>query len=465
MRLLFLLPFINMRLKKTFRRVLLVTAVFIIVFIARYFYISLPLISAFGAKTLCSSIYLQHRNSETVIKEDLSGFPFSLATYNVNNTDSSVSVNVFGFAEKKAIFRKRLGATLINDFSEAEIRKQQFNIPSPPPDSINRRYENNLSDNSLPYINKQQLDKILQQEIYGNADKPTTTRAIVIVHNGKLVAEKYAPGFSYSTVMPTWSANKSITGCLIGILVKQGKLNIDAPAPVPQWAGTTKASITIKQLLQQTSGLDYHENYLYPSEATIMLFKKGNMANYAEGLPLKYPPGTVFNYSSGNSNILSDIIKRTVGENDYTSFPYRELLYKIGMLSATLEPDASGMYVGSSYCYATAHDFAKFGMFCLDNGKWNGEQILPDDWIQLSTQPSKADPHQQYGMQFWLNGFDKPGSKKHQFPDVPGDMYYADGYGGQGIFIIPSKQTVIVRLGLKKIDENKLIADILSTLP
>ncbi|MCC6288182.1 MAG: serine hydrolase [Chitinophagaceae bacterium] len=456
-----------MHLKKFFSRLLLLLVVFIIVFVAGYFYLSLPLISAFGAKTLCSSIYLQHRNPDTVIKEDLSGFPFSLATYNVSNTDSSVSVNVFGFAEKKAIFRKRLGATLINDFSETAIRKQEFNIPSPPPvaDSIYWPNGNKLADSIMPDREKQQLDEILQQEIYGHTHKPTTTRAIVVVHNGKLVAEKYAPGFSDSTVMPAWSVNKSITGCLIGILVKQGKLNIDTPAPVPQWAGTQKSSITLIQLLQQTSGLAYSENYLYPSEATNMLFKKGNMAGYAESLPLKFPPGTVFNYSSGNSNILSDIIKRTVGENGYTSFPYRELLYKIGMNSATLEPDASGMYVGSSYCYATARDFAKFGLFCMRNGRWNNEQLLPEYWMSLSTQPSVADAHQQYGAQFWLNGFNKPGSKQHQFPDLPSDMYYADGYGGQGIFIIPSRKTIIVRLGLKETDANKLLAAILSALP
>ncbi|MFT3945773.1 MAG: serine hydrolase [Agriterribacter sp.] len=456
-----------MRFKKFFRRFLLLFVVFIVIFVARYFYLSLPLISAFGAKTLCSSIYLQHRNPGIVVKEDLSGFPFFLATYNVNPADSSVSVNVFGFAEKKAIFRKRLGATVINDFSEINIRKQQFNIPSASPvtDSMHWPNGNKLADSNFSNINKQRLDDILQQEIYGHTDKPTTTRAIVVVYNGKLVAEKYAPGFSDSTVMPAWSANKSITGCLTGILVKQGKLNTDTPAPVPQWAGTPKAAITIRHLLQQTSGLAYAENYLYPSEATNMLFRKGDMAGYAESLPLKYPPGMVFNYSSGNSNILSGIIKRTVGKNDYASFPYRELLYKIGMYSATLEPDASGMYVGSSYCYATARDFAKFGLFCMNNGKWNNEQILPEYWISLSTQPSAADLHQQYGAQFWLNGFDKPGEKQHQFPGVPADMFYADGYGGQGIFIIPSKQTVIVRLGLKKIDENKLLAAILSALP
>lgn len=441
--------------------------IIIIIFLNRYIYLSVPVISAFGAKTLCSSVYLQHRNPEMVIKEDLSGFPFSLATYKINGPDLSVLVNVFGFAERKAIYRKGLGATLINDLPETEVRKQHFDIPSPPllSDSISWPL-GNKTGNSIPAtVNKQKLEKILQQEINGQPGKPANTRAVVVVYNDQLIAEQYAPGFSATTVMPAWSATKSITGALIGILVKQGKLHIDSAAGIPQWAGTQKQLITIKQLLQQTSGLSYTESYVYPSEATNMLFRKGNMANYAESLSLEYPPGTTFNYSSGNSNILSDIIKRTVEKNSYASFPYNELLYKIGMCSATLEPDASGMYVGSSYCYATARDFARFGLFCLNNGKWNNEQILPENWITLSTQPVKADPLKRYGSQFWLNGIDESGAGKHQFPDVPGDMYYAAGYGGQGIFIIPSRKTVIVRLGLEKTNENTLIADILSALP
>lgn len=455
-----------MRLKKYFRRALLIVIISIALFAGRYIYLSVPLISAFGAKTFCSSIYLQQRDPETVIKEDLSQFPFSLADYKVNASDSSVSVTVFGLAKRKAIFRKRLGATLINDYTEEDIRKQIFDIPPAPiqPDTLCWPYGSKSIDTIPEGINITKLNEILQQEIEGSPGKPTTTRALVVVYKGKLIAEQYTQGFSKNTVMPAWSAAKSITGCLIGILVKEGKLNINTPANIPLWMNTPKQSIAIKNLLQQTSGLDYTEQYLYPSEATNMLFRKGNMADYAERLPLKYTPGTVFNYSSGNSNILSDIIKRTVAREDYASFPYTKLLYKTGMYSATLEPDASGMYVGSSYCYATARDFAKFGLFCLNNGKWNNEQILPENWIALCTQPVNADPYKRYGAQFWLNGFDKTDPHKHEFPDVPGDMYYASGFGGQGIFMIPSKQLVIVRLGLKNTDANSLIAKIISSV-
>lgn len=456
-----------MRLKRIVLKILFVPLIFFILFLTTYIYLSLPLVTAFVTKALCSSVYLQHRNPDTIMREDLSSFPFSLVTYKVDESDSSVSANVFGLAEKKAIFRQQLGATLVNDSAEAVIRKQHFNIPIPLPlpDSVYWPLGNKPADSIPSNINKQQLDKILQEEAGGLPGKQTHTRAIVVIYNGELIAEHYAPGFSAITVMPAWSVTKSITGSLIGILVKQGKLNINTQADIPQWRGTAKQAITIQQLLQQTSGLDYAEKYLYPSEATNMLFSKGNMAVYVENLPLQHRPGTVFNYASGNTNILSDIIKRTVDEDAYASFPYKVLLHKIGMYSATLEPDASGMYVGSSYCYATARDFARFGLFCVNNGKWNNEQVLPENWITLSRAPAKADRLKRYGFHFWLNGLNESDSKKLQFPDVPADMYYADGYGGQYIFIIPSKQTVIVRLGIEKINENKLIADILSTLP
>jgi CubicO group peptidase (beta-lactamase class C family) len=172
----------------------------------------------------------------------------------------------------------------------------------------------------------------------------------------------------------------------------------------------------------------------------------------------------VFNYSSGNTNILSRIIRHTVGEQDYAAFPYRALFHKLNMYSALLEPDASGTYIGSSYSYATARDFARFGLFYLNNGMWNGEQILPVSWVNESVRPSEADERKHYGYQFWLNGYNEDGISKHMYPDVPADMYYASGFGGQNIYIIPSKKLVVVRTGLQKIDENKFLREVIQAI-
>jgi CubicO group peptidase (beta-lactamase class C family) len=210
--------------------------------------------------------------------------------------------------------------------------------------------------------------------------------------------------------------------------------------------------------------LDFEENYSKPSEVTNMLFKEGDMAAFTAKLPLKHQPGTVFNYSSGNSNILSRIIRHTVGEKNYAAFPYQSLFHKLGMRSMLLEPDASGTFIGSSYSYATARDFARFGLLYLNNGIWNGQQILPTDWVQETVQPSVAATQKQYGYQFWLNGLDEKNPAQRLFPDVPADMFYASGYGGQNIFIIPSKKLIVVRTGLRKIDVNKFLHELIQSI-
>lgn len=451
--------------KKIIRRIASLLLIGLFVFIARYIYLAATIISAYGAKTACSAVYLQHRKIQTVIAEKLSGFPFSVATYTLHEQDASVIGSVWGFAKRKAIYREGLGTTLVNDSSEARIRTQSFNLPVKPvtyTDSIPWPNGDLLPDTLPRNIDTIQLNVILQHEL--NASDGRHTNAVVVVYNGQLIAEKYADGYNKNTLMPGWSVTKSITGALTGILVKEDRLHVNAPAPVAEWKGTPKEKITLKQLLQQTSGLDYEENYRSPSTATDMLFKKGDAAAFAARLPLKYTPGSIFNYSSGNTNIISRIIRHAAGEKKYHAFPYEKLFYRIGMYSIVLEPDASGTYVGSSFSYATARDYARFGLLYYNNGKWNNEQLLPEDWVKATVQPTAADTLQHYGYQFWLNGFDKNNPLQRWYPDVPADMYFADGFGGQDIYIIPSKQLIVVRLGLHTTDENRLLREIISTI-
>ncbi len=457
-----------MTLRRIITRSILLLLLIIIVIGIWYAWQAFPIISGYGAKNLASAIYLQHRKPADVIKEDLGDFPFSIGTYTLNEKDSSVTGSVWGFAKRKAIYRKRLGCTLINDLSEEQIRAQSFDLPSTPlfnNDTIPWPYGDKFTDTLPPVINK-----ILLKQAIGNAmnatlnGKPCYTRTVMVIYDGKIVGEQYAPGFDKNTVMLGWSMSKSLTGAMIGILVKEAKLDPDASAPVPEWKNTNKEKITLKQLLQQTTGLDFKEVYTGLSEVTNMLFKHGDMAAFTAKLPLKFDPGTVFNYSSGNSNILSRIIRHTVGESDYPGFPYRSLFYKINIYSMVLEPDASGTYCGSSYSYATARDFARFGLLYYYNGVWNGEQILPVNWVKESVQPSTADKQKHYGYQFWLNGFDKKDTTNRLYPDVPDEMFFADGYGGQNIYIIPSKKLVVVRLGLHKIDENKFLKEVINSI-
>ena len=458
-----------MRTRKIIKRTFFMLLLILVIAITWLSFTVFPAVSGYGSKNLCSAVYLQHRNPVDVIKEDLGDFPLSLGTFTVNKKDSSVTGSVWGLAKRKTIYRKGIGCTLINDFSEEEIRKQQFTLPAKPTinsDSIAWPYGDKLPGAIPANINKEKLEAAVNKVMNETtADGKTVhTRAVLVIYDGNIVAEKYAPGFNKNTVMLGWSMSKSFTAAMIGILVKENKLSVDSPAPVAAWAHTKKQKITLKNLLQQTTGLDFTEIYTRPSSVTNMLFSKGDMAAYTEGLALKYEPGTVFNYSSGNSNILSRIIRQTVGEKNYAAFPYSELFYKINAYSFLLEPDASGTYIGSSYSYATARDFARFGLLYYNNGVWNGEQILPPNWVKESIQPSVADQQKHYGYQFWLNGYDEKDPAKRLYPDVPADMFFADGYGGQDVYIIPSEKLVVARLGLHVINENKFLKEVIEAV-
>lgn len=455
-----------MKIRKVIVRTVLLLISLLLIGGIWYAWRAFPIISGYGSKNMCSAVFLQHRNPKDVLREDLGDFPLSLGSFTVNEKDSSVTGSVWGFAKRKTIYRKGIGCTIVNGLTETEIKAQQFSIPPAPlinTDTIAWPYGDKITDTIAANINKEQLDKTVDYVMNETKDgKPAYTSAVLVVYDGKIVAEKYARGFDKNTVMLGWSMSKSLTAAMVGVLVKEGKLNANAPAPVPEWNNTKKQSITIKNILQQSTGLDFVEDYNSYSEVTNMLFNKGDMAAYTAGLPLKYEPGTVFNYSSGNSNILSRIIRKTVGEEAYSGFPYQSLFHKINAYSFLLEPDASGTYIGSSYSYATARDFARFGLLYFNNGKWNDRQILPDNWVAQTITPAGADKRKHYGYQFWLNGLNKDVPATRWYPDVPADMFFCDGYGGQGIYIIPSKKLVVVRLGLHVIDENKFLREVIA---
>ncbi|RYZ20855.1 MAG: class C beta-lactamase-related serine hydrolase [Chitinophagaceae bacterium] len=428
-----------------------------------------PIITGYFAKNLASGVYVQHRSPESVVREDLSGFPFSLASWAVNPADSSVEVTVWGFARHKAIYRAGLGCTLLNRVPEATVRAQRFALPPamPASDSLPWPMGDRRSDTFPAAVDRARLDAAIDKAMQAAAvekGKAAITRSFLVVYDGQIVGERYAPGAGPGLVQIGWSMSKSITAALIGILVKEGHLHPEAPAPVPEWKGTDKEKITLRNLLQQSSGLDFEEDYGKPCEVTNMLFRSDDMAAFTAALPLREAPGSRFYYSSGNSNILSRIIRHTVGEERYAAFPYTALFHRIGMRSALLEPDPSGTYIGSSYSYATARDFARFGLLYSNGGRWDGEQVLPEGWVAASIQPAASDADGRYGYQFWLNGMDPEHPGRRKFPDVPADLFYAKGFGGQGVYVIPSKKLVVVRLGQNGIDENTFLRDVVAAV-
>src|SRR6476620_11268345 len=243
--------------RKTFFRGLLLALLLIIILL--FSWLSTTVfrdVSGYGSKNLCSAVYLQHRDSGNVIREDLADFPVSLGKFTVNNNDSSVLGSVWGISKSKAIYRKGCGCTLVNDLSEDELRRQKFSFPAKPAvnsDTIDWPYGDRLTHAFPSNIRKDQLQKAVDNvmnETSGNG-KPAFTRAVLVLYDGNIIAEQYAPGFDKNTVMLGWSVSKSLTAAMTGILVSQNKLSVDEQAPVAEWRNSEKRNITIKNILQQ----------------------------------------------------------------------------------------------------------------------------------------------------------------------------------------------------------------------
>lgn len=438
-----------------------------------YAWVAFPIITGYGAKILCSCTMLVGRGEPDVISNELGSGLLTLGTYKADYSDSSATGSVLGLAKRKAIYRKGLGCTLVNEITEEELRSQTWNMAAPPrlnPDTIPWPAGNKMPDSvNLTGYDLELFDKTIHEAFEEPAkEKNRRTRAVLIIHNGHIIAEKYADGFSVNTRQMGWSMTKSLTNGIIGLLIKEQKISLNDHAPIKTWQQDERQNITLHNLMQASSGLEWQENYSGPSPATTMLFKKRDAGIYASAFPLKHPPGEVFYYSSGTTNILSQVSRQLIGDTDYHSYPYRHLFYKIGMHSLVIEPDPGGTFVGSSFSYATARDWARFGLLYLNDGYWQGERILPEGWVEYTTTPAKGARQGQYGAQFWLNAGNPADPSDRPFPDVPADMFYCSGYEDQYVFIIPSKNLVVVRLGLttgNEIDYNKFLHHIIEALP
>ena len=222
---------------------------------------------------------------------------------------------------------------------------------------------------------------------------------------------------------------KSVTNALVGILVKQGRLRLKDPAPVPEWRspGDPRDSITLDELMRMSSGLKFKEDYKDPFPDVVrMLFSRSDAGAFAASMPLEAAPDSRWQYSSGTANIISRIVRQTLGGTlrDYFAFPQQALFDKIGMASAVMEPDPSGTFVGSSFMYATPRDWARFGLLCLNDGVWHAERILPERWMKYSTTPTPKAPMRKYGAQFWLNAGDPGNPSERWMSGAPPDMYH-----------------------------------------
>ena len=439
-----------------------------------YCWLFFPSITGYVAKVTCSAVFVSHRNPAEVEKKDFT-FPFSLAAARVDYRDSSVTASILWVARRKAVYRKGLGATLLTGLTAEQLRQQPTHLPLPPAilqDTVAWPQGDRLADTPVAGLDTSRLTAAVTAAFYDSAHKADRgTRALIVVYKGQIIAERYAPGFTQQTPLLGWSMTKGMVNALMGILVRQQQLDIHTPVPIPEWQGDDRRKITYANLMQMTSGLRFQWFPFGPCDLTNMLFKEKDMAAFAAQLPLSHKPGTIFHYSDGSANILSMLIRKRLGDKAYYRYPYEQLFYKIGMLHTVLEPDAGGTFVGSSYCYGTARDWARFGLLYLKDGVWNGERILPEGWVRWTASSSGVLNHQdfggEYGVLWWLN---IPRADLHgwrRLPDVPADYFSCQGFDGQLLAVMPSKDLVVVRLSREEgyLDPNLLLAPILKALP
>lgn len=320
--------------------------------------------------------------------------------------------------------------------------------------------DNEPKDTVFANIDYTKLNAAVANAFDAKGQKNKRTRSVIVIYKDKIIAEKYDTGFDKNSKILGWSMTKSITATMFGILQKQGKIDINKPAPITEWAKDERAKITINDLLHMNSGLEWEEDYSKICDATQMLFQAEDMTQSQVVKPAQFKPNTHWNYSSGTSNLLSGILRKQFKTHqEYLDFWYSALIDKIGMHSMLIETDMAGNYVGSSYGWATTRDWAKFGLLYLKKGKWNGEQLFDEKWATYVATPTTGS-NGDYGAHFWLNA-------GGYYPDAPRDLYSANGYQGQKVFIIPSQDLVVVRMGLtedEKFDFNGFLKGIVGSL-
>jgi len=309
-------------------------------------------------------------------------------------------------------------------------------------------------------VNAARLEALVEAA-FGETPDPKfgESHALVVVQHGKLVTERYGKGFNAAGTYPSWSKAKSITHALVGILVRDGKIDIQARADVPEWSGASdpRHRITLDQLLRMSSGLSFREEYTAdaPSDVIEMLWGDGkeDTGAFAASFPLDHEVDSFWSYSSGTTNIISRCAARALGATgtDFEAFMRRELLDVIGMTSAEPKFDEVGIFIGSSFCYATARDFAKFGTLYLRDGIWEGKRLLPEGWVDYARTPTPQttamiEESGRYGAQWWLD-VGGPGS------------FSANGFEGQFTIVVPDLDLVLVRHGKTPADLGQNVKD------
>ncbi|WP_339704413.1 serine hydrolase [uncultured Kriegella sp.] len=429
----------------------------VLLFLVAYFnYPKLTIISGYASKSMASTVFISHRSSQSVIESDHNIPLIKLAE--VESRPKMATATFFGLMERKTICREGLGCVLINDKHALKT-----NIPTPHREALQNDlpfpYGNNGSKDTLfDNVDYDQLKRTLDSVFV--AIETSKTRTVLVAYKNQIIAERYADGFTEETPILGWSMTKSILATLYGILEHQGKLDLNSYTSIASWQNDERKHITFNHLLRMQSGLEWEEDYSKISDVTRMLFLNSDMTTAQMEKNAIARPTEIWNYSSGTTNLLSGILRKQFETHqEYVDFPYAALIDKIGMHSMIIEADMTGNFVGSSYAWANTRDWAKFGLLYLNKGNWNGTQLFSSAWVDYIKRPT-LNSDGTYGAHFWLNAEGK-------YPDVPRDLFSANGFQGQRVFIIPSKDLVVVRTGISDgsvFDINTFLKDIIASI-
>lgn len=432
-----------------------------LIYLVFSYYPRLTIATGFSAKNIASGVFYANRTQESIESGDNDFSVLPMADNQTDKNTKSVISDFFGMKKRKAVFIDGLGAVLLGEgsdsppiFTKPKRNKVQKTLPYPYGNLPQR-------DTVFSSVDYNLLKKAVENAFDKSGEENKKTRSLLVIYKDQILAEKYAPGFDAQTPILGWSMTKSITSTIYGILQKHGRIDINKQTGIEAWKNDGRSAITYNDLLQMNSGLEWDEDYNDLSDVTRMLYLADNMGEVQMNKPMVGKINESWNYSSGTSNLLAGPLLRKYfpDQQSYLNFWYEELLDKIGMHSAQIETDLTGNFVGSSYAWANTRDWGKFGLLYLHEGNWNGEQIFEPSWAKYVATPTNGS-NGRYGGHFWLNA-------GGIYPDAPRDLFSANGFQGQMVFIIPSKQMVIVRTGLTEdpeFDFNLMLKEILQSI-
>jgi CubicO group peptidase (beta-lactamase class C family) len=426
--------------------------------------------AGYTAKIVCSSVFISGRDAHQVLQQDVQahGHPLlRLMRVSVDREARTVRAGLFGFAGNGlAVARDGTGCAVVpdGDLQRARAHASPSAASAAPAAPAHAKWPEGEQLEAAPPA----IAALLADERLAGPGM----RALVVLHRGRIVAERYGPGFDVATPLLGWSMTKTVTAALVGTLVQQGRIDVAREGLFADWSGDTRQRIAMAQLLSMSSGLRFDEDYGSVTDVTRMLYLEPDMAAFARAQPLQHAPGQHFNYASGSSVLLARLWQQAVPGGAALAWPRQALFDPLGMRSAVMEADARGTFVGSSYMYATGRDWARFALWLLQDGRWQGRGLLPEGWVEQMRRPSAAAPSDYTDGQMWLHG-PRAGTPEGQNPDtgfqLPADAVWMNGHDGQAIAIVPSRELAVVRLGLtpSKLQHKpqRLVQAVLAALP